>query len=105
VMDKEMGRVLKAAEETDTDIIITSDHGNIEEVLNPRTGQIETGHDPNPVPFYLFGKEFKGKKFPASGGSQGTLGLLSDVAPTVLALMGIKKPDDMTGENLLRDLI
>lgn len=106
VIDREISRVLKAVEGTDTTLIITSDHGNLEEVLNPLTGIPETQHDPNPVPLYLIGKEFKGKKFINWQNVRNeTAGVLADVAPTVLALMGIPKPPEMTGKNLLKELV
>ncbi len=106
VIDREIGRVLKAAESTGTVLLITSDHGNIEEVLDPMTGETETQHDSNPVPLYLVAPEFKGRRFPESGNLRlETTGMLSDVAPTVLDLMGLPQPPDMTGESLLRSLV
>ncbi len=106
VMDREIGRVLKAVESTDTTLVLTSDHGNLEEVLSPLTGIIETQHDPNPVPLHLVGAEFKGKKFVNWRDIRNeTVGILADVAPTVLALMGIPQPPEMTGKNLLKELV
>lgn len=105
VMDREIGRVLKAVEGADTTLILTSDHGNLEEVLNPFTGTVETQHDPNPVPFHLVGAEFKGKKFINWRNIRNeTAGILADVAPTVLALLGLPQPPEMTGKNLLKEL-
>ncbi len=105
-VDAQIGRVLKAAEATDAVLIITSDHGHGEELLNPMTGQVETQHQPNPVPFYLVAKEYKGRKFANSGNlRQETLGILSDVAPTILEIMNLPKPADMSGESLLRNLL
>lgn len=105
VLDQEMSRIIKAVEQTETVLVITSDHGNIEQELNPLTGVVETQHQNNPVPMYLVGKEFRGKRFPNYPNLRSdTLGILADVAPTVLALMQIQKPAEMTGENLLRHL-
>lgn len=96
---------LLAARDRDTCLIITSDHGNLEEMLNPETGRPESQHDPNPVPFYLVDETFKGKRFANCENLRvETLGTLADVAPTILELMGIEKPKEMTGENLLRML-
>ncbi|MFZ2970768.1 MAG: hypothetical protein WA063_06480, partial [Minisyncoccia bacterium] len=83
--------------------IITSDHGNVERMLDPLTGLIETKHDPNPVPFYLISKKFEKIKTEAETQKAETqgLGTLADVAPTILALMGLPKPKEMTGRNLL----
>lgn len=105
IIDKEIGRIIEAVESTDTIAIITSDHGNLEEVLNPQTGEIETGHNANPVPIYFIGKQFRDKKI----GNQAnlrtqTIGFLSDVAPTVLELLDIPTPADMTGSSLLSNI-
>jgi len=106
VIDEEVGRLLKVGLNDQTLIAITSDHGNIERVLNPLTGLPESQHDPSPVPFYLIGSEFKNKKFMNwKTVNRESIGALSDVAPTILALMGIKKPEEMTGRNLLESLL
>lgn len=106
VIDREIGKILKAAEASNAILIITADHGNIEEVLNPLSGTMETQHDPNPVPFYLVGQEFRGKKFVNWKNIRSeTAGILADVAPTILTLLGLNKPPEMTGKNLLRELV
>jgi 2,3-bisphosphoglycerate-independent phosphoglycerate mutase len=106
VVDRELARVVKAAESTDAFLIITSDHGHVEELINPMTGRMETQHASNPVPLHLVAAEFKGKKFINQANiRQETLGILSDVAPTILELMQLPKPQDMNGESLLRNLI
>ncbi len=106
IIDTQIGRVIKTGIQTESTIIITSDHGNVEQMMNPLTGEAETQHDPNPVPFYLVAKEFKNKRFInwQSFNSE-TIGVLSDVAPTILELMGVNKPDEMTGRSLLREII
>jgi 2,3-bisphosphoglycerate-independent phosphoglycerate mutase len=106
VLDRELARVMKIAVNPDTVVLITSDHGNIEELLDPMTGRVETQHDPSPVPFYLVAEEFKGRKFMNQDNLRGeTLGILSDVAPTILEIMKIQKPPEMSGESLLKDLL
>ena len=106
VMDIEINRLVKIALQTDTILMITSDHGNIEEMVNPITGAAESQHDPNPVPFYLIAKEYQGMKFANwQNLKQETVGVLSDVAPTILEIMGIPQPAEMTGRSLLGDLI
>ncbi len=102
VIDREVGRLILAAETAGAILLITSDHGNIETVINPRSGAAETQHNLNPVPLYLVGKEFEGKSFEGGDDPQEPLGILSDIAPTVLALMGIPAPAEMTGKSLLR---
>lgn len=106
VIDEEIGRIVKAIGQTETVLMITSDHGNIEQVLNPLTAEAETQHDPNPVPFYLVGPEFKGRKFVnAENLKNETAGILSDVAPTILDVLGLRKPDEMTGQSLTGKLV
>jgi 2,3-bisphosphoglycerate-independent phosphoglycerate mutase len=105
-IDKEIGRLLKIAASQETALIITSDHGNIEEMLSPSTGLPESQHDPNPVPFYLMAPEFKGRKFVNWKNIENeTMGSLADVAPTILELFGIQKPPEMTGRSLLDGLL
>ena len=77
-------------------IIVTSDHGNAEELINQRTGQIDTEHNINPAPFIFAIKELQGRNV------QLPQGLLADVAPTILETLDIPKPSQMTGRNLLR---
>jgi 2,3-bisphosphoglycerate-independent phosphoglycerate mutase len=106
VIDREIARVLKAAQSAETPLIITSDHGNIEEMRNQITGAPESQHDPNPVPFYIVAEEFKGRKFTNQGKLTSEAGgTLADVAPTVLEVMGLKKPDEMTGNSLLEEIV
>jgi 2,3-bisphosphoglycerate-independent phosphoglycerate mutase len=84
-------------------LLITADHGNAEELKNFHTGEIDTEHSSNPVPLWLITNENHHPKNPevlASSRNQ-VKGLLSDIAPTILELMEIKKPADMTGESLL----
>ena len=105
-INTQIGRVIKTVLATDTMMIITSDHGNIEQMVNPFTGAPETQHDPNPVPLYLVISELRNKKFVnwQSLDSE-TIGVLCDVAPTILELMKIQKPAEMTGRSLLHEII
>ncbi|MFH1759355.1 MAG: 2,3-bisphosphoglycerate-independent phosphoglycerate mutase [Patescibacteria group bacterium] len=104
VVDEQVGKILQATIARDAVLIITSDHGNAERMLDPLTGHIETKHDTSPVPFYLVGKRFERKSgtewHPAM-----PVGVLSDIAPTILDLMKIPKPAEMTGESLLKRLL
>jgi 2,3-bisphosphoglycerate-independent phosphoglycerate mutase len=75
-------------------VIITADHGNAEEMINPETGEINTEHSINPVPFILAGTNITTKTLP--------YGSLKDVAPTILQIMGIPQPGEMTGQSLIR---
>jgi 2,3-bisphosphoglycerate-independent phosphoglycerate mutase len=87
-----LGRVLAAVEKVGGEALITADHGNVEEMFDEETGQPHTQHSTLPVPF-IFSSARKGTL--ASGGS------LADVAPTILYLMGIPQPAEMTGRNLI----
>lgn len=75
--------------------LITADHGNAEEMIDPITGGMETEHSSNPVPFIVASRYFN------YGSRVLKNGILADVAPTILAIMGLQKPDLMTGHNLL----
>ncbi|MGB9706618.1 MAG: 2,3-bisphosphoglycerate-independent phosphoglycerate mutase [Microgenomates group bacterium] len=75
--------------------VITADHGNAEEMINLTTGQIDTEHSTNPVPFIVVDRRL------SQGGRVLPRGILADVTPTVLFLLGIEKPELMTGKNLL----
>jgi 2,3-bisphosphoglycerate-independent phosphoglycerate mutase len=106
VIDDQIARIVKAADTPDTVLFITSDHGNVEEMTNETTGEPESQHDPSPVPFYIVGQAFKGKKFVNADHLEiETLGSLADVAPTMLAVMEIPQPENMTGRSLLDGLI
>src|SRR5581483_743910 len=86
-------------------MIITAYHGNIEEIIDHRSGNVETEHSSNPVPFIVIAPEFAKQSQVLTGieGLAGAVpvGVLSDVAPTILELYGIKKPDEMSGISLL----
>jgi 2,3-bisphosphoglycerate-independent phosphoglycerate mutase len=87
--------------------VITADHGNAEEMVNLQTGAIDKEHSINPVPCIIVGKEFQGRAGAGGDPPEGDLsllppvGVLSDVAPTVLALMGLPQPPEMTGTPLI----
>ncbi len=102
-VDREVERLVKAVLAHGHLAVITADHGNAEMLLSLRSGQIETGHTMNPVPFYLVAREYQRPRI-SPGSHLKHIGLLSDVAPTILALMGIEKPLEMTGQNLLDQL-
>jgi len=84
-------------------LVITSDHGNVEKIIDPYTGRPETKHDASLVPFYIVGKGFEHPKNDSdiSYAENNAIGILADIAPTILALMQIEKPIEMTGQNLL----
>ncbi|MCX7779246.1 MAG: 2,3-bisphosphoglycerate-independent phosphoglycerate mutase [Patescibacteria group bacterium] len=75
-------------------VIVTADHGNAEEMINLKTGEISVSHSKNPVPFILFSKRYKKLKLKE--------GILADVAPTILELLNIPQPKEMTGRSLIK---
>jgi 2,3-bisphosphoglycerate-independent phosphoglycerate mutase len=90
-LDQCIGRVVDAARNAGGEVVITADHGNAEMMHDPATGQAHTAHTLNLVPFVYVGRRAR----MASGGA------LQDVAPTLLALMGLPKPPEMTGHSLV----
>ncbi len=106
VLDEQLARIMETVGGNGAIVCITGDHGNVERVFNPVTGRPDTGHDPNPVPFILIAPELKGHRFLVSENLQNdTGGTLADVAPTLLDVMQIPKPPEMTGMSLLKSLI
>jgi 2,3-bisphosphoglycerate-independent phosphoglycerate mutase len=85
--------VLPAAERAGATVLITADHGNCELMIDPATGGPHTAHTTNPVPFLIVG-DGAGTKTLRAGGS------LRDVGPTILNMLGIEKPAEMTGRDL-----
>lgn len=93
-VDECMGRVLAALEKVGGECLITADHGNAEQMLNNATGQKHTAHTSEPVPLMYFGRNAQFVLEP-------TKGKLSDIAPTMLYLLGMEIPSEMTGTPLL----
>lgn len=92
-VDKALGEIVNCAKENGYHIIITADHGNAEETFDKVSGQKLTSHTLNPVPFYLISDKYKEIKR--------TKGYLSDIAPTILKIMNLEIPSEMTGEPLI----
>jgi 2,3-bisphosphoglycerate-independent phosphoglycerate mutase len=76
-------------------MLITADHGNAEQMITAQTGEVETEHSSNPVPFIAISKDLAGKS------QMLTSGILADIAPTILKQLNIEVPTSMTGRNLL----
>lgn len=107
VIDAELSKLISAVIRTDTTLIVTSDHGNIERMFNPVTGEPETKHDISPVPIYLISKRSYKPQNPSfvAERERYTIGMLADIAPTVLEIMDIPQPPSMTGKSLLSQLL
>lgn len=102
-VDKVLGKIIDTVIAYNGALLITADHGNAEEKINPLTGEALTEHTGNPVPIWLVTAKNKMNKNQTDVvNSQNSIrGLLADVAPTVLELMDLKKPDEMTGQSLM----
>ncbi|MDE0524501.1 MAG: 2,3-bisphosphoglycerate-independent phosphoglycerate mutase [Boseongicola sp.] len=92
-VDQGLARVVEALDRSGGAMLLTADHGNCETMADPETGEAHTAHTTNPVPVALCG-----------GPAHARLaeGRLADLAPTVLELMGLPKPEEMTGRSLIR---
>ncbi|HXE56673.1 MAG TPA: 2,3-bisphosphoglycerate-independent phosphoglycerate mutase [Gemmatimonadales bacterium] len=90
-VDRCLDRILRSASRVDAHVIITADHGNAELMIDPVTGGVHTAHTTNPVPFVMVNTD---------AGALRTGGALCDVGPTVLRLLGIEPPPEMTGRDL-----
>lgn len=98
-LDRTLQKLIRFVKKHKYTVIITSDHGGAEQMINLKTNEKETKHTTNPVPFIIissFRRPTSKKMVLRSGGK------LSDVAPTILDLMGIKKPKQMTGASLIK---
>jgi 2,3-bisphosphoglycerate-independent phosphoglycerate mutase len=89
-----VGRILDAVSKMNGGAIVTADHGNAEQMVDPETGTPHTAHTTYEVELFIYGEQWKGRKLRAGG-------RLADVAPTALAMMGLQPPAEMTGRSLL----
>src|SRR5437588_2202768 len=94
VVDTGVGRVVEATLAMGGGLLVTADHGNAEQLIEYDTGKPFTAHTTNPVPLYLVVPQLAHVKLRTDG-------ILADVAPTVLQVLGIKQPQDMTGSSLI----
>ena len=90
-VDKCIGRIMIALEKTGSECLITADHGNAEQMKDNVSGQAHTAHTCEPVPLIYVGRNAETAQ----------KGALSDIAPTILSLMNMPQPDEMTGSSLL----
>lgn len=93
-VDSCVGKLIDKLNAIGGNAIITADHGNAEYMLDPDTDKTVTAHSINPVPFIVTGEEFKNAKLLDSG-------RLSDIAPTILDMMNLDKPEEMSGHSLI----
>ncbi len=94
ILDKCVKKITDAYLSKGGTVLITADHGNIEEMINLKTGEVDTEHSVFPVPFILVNKKLKAKKLRTGG-------VLADISPTILDIIGKKKPSVMNGKSLI----
>ena len=94
IVDECVGKVVDRLLELDAHILITADHGNSEQMIDYQTGMTKTSHTLNPVELIYVAGDSKGKQLLERG-------KLSDIAPTVLFLLGLNIPEEMTAQNLI----
>jgi 2,3-bisphosphoglycerate-independent phosphoglycerate mutase len=92
VLDACLGRVIDAMLESGGEVLITSDHGNVEQMQDNKTGQAHTAHTLNAVPLLYIGRKARMMEN----------GSLQDIAPTLLAMIGLPQPPEMTGKPLIQ---
>ena len=91
--DIALSELINLAKETNSYLVITADHGNAEELINQKTGKVDTEHSSSLVPLIIYHHSDNQFKL--------TPGKLGDVAPTIINLLDIEKPIEMTGHNLI----
>ena len=103
-VDSLLGDILELAQKRGWFAIVTADHGNVEEMIDLRTGEINKEHTTNPVPFIVLGenleREIPLEEVPDLSDLMPS-GILADVSPTILKLMGLSQPKEMTGVPLI----
>jgi 2,3-bisphosphoglycerate-independent phosphoglycerate mutase len=95
VVDQLLGQLVTSCRATGTVLVVTADHGNAEQLLNPVTNEPDTHHTTNPVPFIVFDPRGRMRRISRP------IQTLADVAPSVLTTMGIPIPPKMTGQSLV----
>lgn len=91
IVDENIGKLIKVIKKKKGTMIITSDHGNVEEMIDKQTGEIKTSHTTNLVPFIILDKKYKLKN----------KGKLANIAPTILDILNIEKPKSMKAKSLI----
>ena len=98
VVDECIGKLANVVLAYGGTLLISADHGNAEEMINKSTSEIDTEHSTGMVPFIAISQKFRGKSVTLPSG------ILADIAPTVLSLLSIQKPENMTGRDLLKEI-
>ncbi|GIW65926.1 MAG: 2,3-bisphosphoglycerate-independent phosphoglycerate mutase [Candidatus Parcubacteria bacterium] len=103
-IDFYLRKVYEKIIEKDYFLIITSDHGNLEQMIDIQTGEAETSHNINPVPFYLVNKNLylENKNYDLKRKEKEIIGTLIDIAPTILEILNLPIPQEMEGVSLIK---
>lgn len=106
ILDKLVAEVVDTALSYGGLVLITADHGNAEKLYDLQSGEMDKEHSNSPVPLFIIGDEYAGKSVLAGNVGEDLshvtpVGVLADVPPTILKIMGIKKPPEMTGSSLI----
>jgi len=106
ILDKEINKIIRASSASGMPVLILGSHGNVEQMVNPQTGMAETINTKNPVPFYLIeaSLQFSKSSQRLMEEESSTIGILSDIAPTVLDILEIPPSSEMSGQSLLKYL-
>jgi 2,3-bisphosphoglycerate-independent phosphoglycerate mutase len=92
-VDRGLSRIVEAVLERNGSLLVTADHGNCEQMVDPKTGEVHTAHTTNPVPIFWIAHDAVGQALRDGG--------LVDLAPTVLELMNLPQPEEMSGRTLI----
>ena len=98
VVDRCVGRIADTVLGMGGSLVVTADHGNAEQMIDPATGGPHTAHTLNPVPAIIARTQLRGRRLPPRAG-----GTLADIGPTMLAMLGLEQPVEMTGRPLLAE--
>ncbi|MBI4117754.1 MAG: 2,3-bisphosphoglycerate-independent phosphoglycerate mutase [Parcubacteria group bacterium] len=107
--DIALGKIKKAVDDVNGILVVCADHGNAEVMIDPVSGRPHKEHTTNPVPFILCGEEFRREKSKEEVDAiimeMSPIGLIADIAPTVLELMDVKPGSYMSGRSFLHDIV
>ncbi len=103
-VDECLGRISESVLAKNGVMLVTADHGNAEEIIKLKSGEVDKEHSTSPVPFVMIGQQWLGQGRAGEDFDLSTItpvGVLADIAPTVLKLLGINPPDEITGKSLV----
>ena len=96
IIDHQLNKIAKEVDKVGGTLVISADHGNIEEIIDVKSNKVDTRHSHFPVPFYVYGAKYKRKQCKRFKDAA-----LSDVAPTIIKMFNMKQPKSMSGRSLI----